>query len=137
MATEADKTNTGVVLTAFAVGTAAMIGGTAAIVGMVRTEVGALNEVDSVYANHAAIRAMHEEQTAKLNGGKLPINRAAALVIADLKRDPQAASPYTKPAEVAPSAAPAEGSATPASGSVAPASASPAETAAPAAPKTE
>jgi hypothetical protein len=107
MATEADKANTGVVLTALAVGTAAMIGGTAAIIGMVRTEVQALNEVESVYADHTSINALKQEQRAKLAGGKLPIQKAAALVLADVKRDPQAASPYTKAPEPVASAAPA------------------------------
>lgn len=124
MATEQDKTNTGVVITAFGIGIAAMLGGSAAIVSMVRTEVADRNESVSVYANHAAITEMRKEQTAKLVAGKLPIDQAKAKVLADIQRDAKAASPYTKPpaaaeASAASAAPAASGDAPAASGAAA------------------
>jgi hypothetical protein len=106
MATEADNANTGIVVAAFGVGTAALIGGIAAIISLVRTEVNDLNDMESIRANHVAIGEMRKEQRTALQSGKLPIDRAAATVLDEIRKNPFAASPATQPPASAAAAEP-------------------------------
>jgi hypothetical protein len=106
MATQADNANTGIVITAFGVGTAVLIGGIAAIISMVRTEEKALNDYDSVKADHVAIAELRKEQRTALQSGRLPIDKAASEVLNEIRKNPFSASPATKPAANAPAAAP-------------------------------
>ncbi len=106
MATEEDKTNTGVVLTALLVGAAAMLGGSAGLVALAKGEMQELGEQVSTNANLGAIKALREEQRAKLRSGKSPIEKAEATILAGLMKSPTAASPFTPPPAPEPAVAP-------------------------------
>jgi hypothetical protein len=95
MATEDDKTNTGVAGTAIAVGVAAMIAGSTALVGMARTEVDEWSQGTQAYADLASVKALKSEQSQQLSGAKVSIDKARQLTLANLKRDPDQASPWT------------------------------------------
>lgn len=95
MATEDDKTNTGIAGTAIAVGVAAMIAGSTAIVGMARTEIDQWSESSSAYADLASVKALKGEQAQQLASAKVSIDKARQLTLAGLKRDPDQASPWT------------------------------------------
>lgn len=97
MATEADKTNTAVIVTMFAIGAAAMLGGSAAIVGMTRSEVQNFGEETEAFADLNAIREMRKEQNKLLTEAKVPISKAEAMVLKQIKQNPNAASPFTPP----------------------------------------
>lgn len=105
MATEDDKTNTGIAGTAIAVGVAAMIAGSTAIVGMARTEIDEWSSSSSAYADLASIKTLKGEQAQQLTSAKVSIDKARQLTLAGLKRDPDQASPWTpKPPPPEPSA---------------------------------
>lgn len=95
MATEDDKTNTGIAGTAIAVGVAAMIAGSSAIVGMARTEVAAVSADTHAYADLNSVKALNGEHAQRLTSAKLPIDKARQQALAELKRDPEGASPWT------------------------------------------
>lgn len=95
MATEEDKTNTGIAGTAIAVGVAAMIAGSAALVSMARAEMDDLSEETQAYANLSSIKALKAEQVQKLSASKVSIDKARASTLSALKRDPDQASPWT------------------------------------------
>lgn len=95
MATEEDKTNTGIAGTAIAVGVAAMIAGSAALVGMARSEMDDQSAGTQGYADLSSINALKAEQAEKLQGAKLSIEKARAGTLSALKRDPDQASPWT------------------------------------------
>lgn len=134
MATQEDKVNVGAIGTMAVVG-ALFVAGTAwALTALVRTEVHEKALAIDGYAATTQVNALRQAQQAQLTQGKLPIDRAEALVLSDLKRDPNTA---TAPAPVvaAPvdSAAPAgSGSAAPVDSAAPPSSASPAPSSAPA-----
>lgn len=111
MATEDDKTNTGIAGTAIAVGVAAMIAGSTAIVGMARTEIDEWSTGSSAYADLSSVKALESEQATQLASAKLPIDKARQLVLADIKRDADQASPWT-PKSPAPEASTATGAET-------------------------
>jgi len=123
MATEADKVNTGALSTILAVGALSMLGISAAVTALVRYEAEATTVAKGGKAN---LRGIHElrgkenkvlsepvrwtERSKGLVG--MPLERAMQLVVDDLKRDPNTATPpppdpkkKEKPAE---EAAPAE-----------------------------
>jgi hypothetical protein len=103
MATESDKVNSGALMTMVVVGTFSMIGVCLGVNALVR------NEVDTMAAERAApaerpARDLQAEQLGKLNApatwadkGKgliaLPVERAMEVVVADLARDPNTATP--------------------------------------------
>lgn len=97
MAIQADKTNTAVIATMFAVGAAAMLGGSAAIVALARGEVRAAKEQNSGYADLSRIQELREQQAEQLSGAKLPIDKARSLVLQQIQHDSNAASPFTPP----------------------------------------
>lgn len=95
MATEDDKTNTGVAGTAIAVGVAAMIAGSSALVGMARTQVDEVSGDTQAYADLSSVRALSSEHGAKLTSAKVSIDKARQITLSALKRDPDQASPWT------------------------------------------
>lgn len=103
MATEADKVNDGALATLVAVGTFAMIGICAFVTALVRHEVSSETERKEAGADRQ-LRDVAAAQKAKLaappawvDKGKglvsLPIDRAKELVLGDLARDPNSATP--------------------------------------------
>lgn len=92
MGTEEDRTNNGVVITLFVVGSAAMLGGSAAIVGMTRTEMEQQSEHYSAFADLESVRELKEQQRRLLREAQLPIDKAGAQLLADIQRDPYQAS---------------------------------------------
>lgn len=101
MATEEDKTNTGVAGTAIAIGVAAMMAGSAALVGMARAEVKGLSQETQAYANLGAVKELNAEHAKKLTQAKVSIDKARASTLAALKADPNQASPWTVQAPAA------------------------------------
>jgi hypothetical protein len=95
MATEDDKTNTGVAGTAIAVGVAAMIAGSTALVGMARTEIEQVSDQTQGYADLNSVKELKSEQDARLASAKLSIDKARQLTLSKLKSDPDQASPWT------------------------------------------
>jgi hypothetical protein len=95
MATEEDKTNSGVAATAIAVGVAAMMAGSAALVGMARSEMDVQKQDTQGYADLTSINTLKAEQAQKLVGAKTSIDKARASTLMALKRDPEQASPWT------------------------------------------
>jgi hypothetical protein len=131
MATEEDKTNTGIAGTAIAVGVAAMIAGSAALVSMARAEMDDLSEETQAYANLGAIKALKAEQVQKLSASKVSIDKARASTLSALKSDPEQASPWTpKAPPPAASSAASESGDTAAAGSAAVSEAPPSDSAA-------
>jgi hypothetical protein len=132
--TEADKINTGALGTLVAVGLFAMLSITAAVTALVRHDIDAEEASKDADSNHVVV-ALKAAQQDKLNGpakyldrGKglvsLPIDLAKGLVVAELGRDPNSATPTPPPkaeasAEATPPAAPASdaGAAKPATSS--------------------
>lgn len=109
MATEDDKTNTGVAGTAIAIGVAAMIAGSSALVGMARTQIGEVSQGAQAYADLNSVKALNSEQHGKLNGAKVSIDKARQLTVAALKGDPEQASPWTPKSAAVPAASTTEG----------------------------
>ncbi len=95
MATEDDKTNTGVAGTAIAVGVAAMIAGSAALVGMARTELDEVSQDSQAYADLNSVKELKSQQSAKLTSAKVSIDKARQMTLSMLKGDPDQASPWT------------------------------------------
>lgn len=95
MATEEDKTNTGIAGTAIAVGVAAMIAGSAALVSMARAEMDDLSQETQGYADLSSINALNAEQAKKLSAAKVSIDKARTSTLSALKGDPEQASPWT------------------------------------------
>jgi hypothetical protein len=93
MATESDKTNNGVVLTAFLVGAAAMAGGSAGLVALAKGEIQSVSEEQSGYADLATVKQLKSQQRKALRGGKLPIDKAQATVLKAIQSNPRMASP--------------------------------------------
>jgi|SRR6478752_183955 len=131
--TEADKINTGALGTLVAVGLFAMLSITAAVTALVRHDIDVEEATKDADSNHVVV-ALKAAQQDKLNGpakyldrGKglvlLPIDLAKGLVVAELGRDPNSATP-------APTATAAE-AATPAPAASDAAAAKPATSAAP------
>jgi hypothetical protein len=103
MATEADKVNDGALATLVAVGTLSMIGICAFVTALVRHEMSNETERKELGAGQE-VQKVKEAQRAKLNAppawadrGKglvsMPIERAKELVLTDLARDPNTATP--------------------------------------------
>jgi hypothetical protein len=140
MAIEQDKTNSAVVGTMLAIGTAAMIGGSAALVALARGEIHDQSQQFEGYANLSSVKELEAEQQLRLTSAKLPIHEARARVLAELKQDPTKASPPAPATAADPTLAPS-GSATdtgavPSAPATAGASATAVPTAAPTAPTT-
>jgi hypothetical protein len=103
MATEADKVNAGALATLVAVGTFSMIGICAFVTALVRNEVsseterkeeGAGQEVKNVVQSQRAKLAAPPAWADRSKGLiTLPIDRAKELVLTDLTRDPNSATP--------------------------------------------
>ena len=120
MVTQSDKTNTGVIATIVVVGAFAMISISALLTAMVRSET---TDVDALRPTHAdldTIAALDQQQIAALHtpphwvdkaAGKvgIPIEQAMKFVLADVRKDPSAASPPIPPGLVLPPAPPPEG----------------------------
>lgn len=104
MATEDDKTNTGIAGTAIAVGVAAMIAGSSALVGMARTQVDEVSQATQAYADLSSVNELKSEQAARLSGAKVSIDKARQLTLKALQGDAQQASPWSSKADVAASA---------------------------------
>lgn len=122
MVTQSDKTNTGVVATIVVVGAFAMISISALLTAMVRSAETDMDAVRPMHADLDTIAGLKQQQTAALHAaphwvdksaGKMgiPIEQAMKLVLADVRRDPSAASPPIPPGLVLPPAPPAEGAA--------------------------
>jgi len=103
MATESDKVNSGALLTMVVVGTFSMVGVCLGVNALVRNEVNAMTAERAAPAERP-VRDLQAEQLGKLNApatwadkGKglvaLPVERAMEVVIADLARDPNTATP--------------------------------------------
>ena len=111
MATEEDRTETGVAGTAIAIGVAAMIAGSAALVGMARTEVQQYKEASGGFADLESVNKLRTEQLQQLTNAKLSIEKAKASTLEAITRDPAQASPWSSPQDLE---VPPSGSATPA-----------------------
>lgn len=99
MSTEADKTNTAVIATMLALGAAAMLGGSAALVALARGEVQEYSEASDGFADLETVAMLEAEHRRHLAEAKLPLSKAQAMVLADIQKDPSAASPAVAPAE--------------------------------------
>jgi hypothetical protein len=120
MSTEDDKINTGALATLVAVGLFAMIAITSAVTALVRYDVNVAQQEKDADANDTVV-ALKATQKAVLSApphyldpaaGKvaMPIDMAASLVVNELRRDPNSATPAA-PASAAPpspSAAPVD-----------------------------
>ena len=122
MVTQSDNTNTGVVATIVVVGALAMISIGALLTTMVRSAETDLDAVRPMHADLDTIAGLDQQQIAALHaaphwvdktGGKLgiPIERAMKLVLADVRKDPGAATPPIPPGLVLPPTPVAEGAA--------------------------
>lgn len=120
-ATEEDKLNTGALGTLVTVGLFAMLSITAAVTALVRHDIEAEEVVKNADANQV-VTELKEKQHEALTGpakyidrGKgvvsLPIDVARGLVVAELQRDPNSATPPAPQKEVATDAAAAAGGA--------------------------
>jgi hypothetical protein len=124
--TEADKINTGALGTLVVVGLCAMISICAAVTALVRHDIDVEQSDkdedanDTVVALKAAQRGVLNGPASYLDRGKglvsLPIESAKQIVVAELARDPNSATPPPPAGSAAPPAdtAPASGPATPA-----------------------
>jgi hypothetical protein len=103
MATESDNVNSGMLMTLIVVLTTAMLGISLVVTALVRSEVNEEHDKKDVAVDRP-LRDLIAEQRAKMNApaayldrGKgtvsLPIERAMELVVSDLKRDPNTATP--------------------------------------------
>jgi hypothetical protein len=108
MATESDKTNTGVVATIVVVGAFAMIVISALMAAMVRAETTELERTRPSHADLETVAALDKGQLEKLNaaphwadqpGGKvaIPIELAMNIVLDEYRKRPEAASPPPPP----------------------------------------
>ncbi|HEX2734675.1 MAG TPA: hypothetical protein VHM70_23885 [Polyangiaceae bacterium] len=102
MGTEQDKTNAAVVATMLALGAAAMVGGSAALVALARGEIRDVSAESEGFANLESVHDLKAAQRARLSAGKLPIDKAKAMVVAQIKADPNSASPAPPPPPVEP-----------------------------------
>ena len=105
--TEADKINTGALGTLVAVGLFAMLSITAAVTALVRHDIEIEEASKDLDSNHVVV-ALKASQQAKLDGPakyvdrskgvvSLPIDLAKGLVVAELGRDPNSATPAPPP----------------------------------------
>jgi hypothetical protein len=119
MATESDKTSTGVVATIVVVGSFAMIAISALIAAMVRAETTELERTRPSDADLETVAALDRGQLERLNaaphwaaqpGGKvaIPITLAMNIVVDEYRKRPEAASPPPPPGLVMTPPAPAE-----------------------------
>jgi hypothetical protein len=92
MATEDDKVNTGALATLVAVGVFATLAVALGVDALVRYE---SNKWDSERAGRAEtqVRDLVKEQRAQLDAQPLPIDRAMAAVVLDLRQNPWSATP--------------------------------------------
>jgi len=120
MVTQSDKTNTAVVATIVVVGAFAMISISALLTAMVRSAEADVDAVRPMHADLDTIAGLDQQQIAALHAaphwvdkatGKvgIPIEQAMKLVLADVRKDPGAASPPIPPGLVLPPAPPPEG----------------------------
>src|SRR5687768_9559525 len=118
MATESDKTSTGVIATIVVVGSFAMIAISAMVAAMVRSENAELERVRPTNADLETVAELDRKQLARLNaapswvgepGGKvaIPIATAMRLVVDQYQKEPLAASPPPPPGFVMPPTPPA------------------------------
>src|SRR4051812_6667400 len=117
MVTQADKTNTSVVATIVVVGALAMISISALLTAMVRSEEAEVDAVRPTHADLDTIAALDKQQTDDLHAAPhwsdkearrvaIPIESAMKLVLSELKKDPNQASPPIPPGVVLPPAPP-------------------------------
>jgi len=117
MVTQADKTNTSVVATIVVVGAFAMISISALLTAMVRSEEADVDAVRPTHADLDTIAALDKQQNEGLHAAphwsdkearrvSIPIESAIQLVLSELKRDPNLASPPVPPGVVLPPAPP-------------------------------
>jgi len=111
MATQPDKTNTGVVATIVGVGVFAMISISAMVTAMVRSDMTELNGTRPLHADLETVAALKHKQLAALNAPPhridavdeapsklaIPIDLAMKLVLAEYRKNPAAASPPPPP----------------------------------------
>jgi hypothetical protein len=120
MVTQADKTNTSVVATIVVVGAFAMISISALLTAMVRSEEADVDAVRPTHADLDTIAALDKQQTDSLHAAphwadkearrvSIPIENAMKLVVSELKKDPNLASPPVPPGVVLPPAPPPVG----------------------------
>ena len=118
MATENDRPNNGVIITLVAVGIFAMIAVSAALAAMARAEVRDELAASESYADLKGVRDLEHGQRAKLEEGyawadrnkglvSIPIERAMKLVVDDIARDPNLATPVLPQQDEADAGAPA------------------------------
>ena len=113
MVTQADKTNTSVVATIVVVGAFAMIAISALLTAMVRSEEADVDAVRPMHADLDTIAALDKQQNEGLHAAphwsdkearrvSIPIESAIKLVLSELKKDPNLASPPVPPGVVLP-----------------------------------
>ena len=113
MVTQADKTNTSVVATIVVVGAFAMISISALLTAMVRSEEADVDAVRPMHADLDTIAALDKQQNEGLHAAphwsdkearrvSIPIESAIKLVLSELKKDPNLASPPVPPGVVLP-----------------------------------
>jgi hypothetical protein len=116
--TEPDDLNVGLIATITIVGALLVIAIAAALTALVRSESSRYGEEVGTFSNLGTVARLKAEQRAKLEAAPswadkdkglvaLPIDRAMELVTADIKRDPNLATP-TPPAPPAPAPTAAE-----------------------------
>jgi len=104
MATEADKTNNGVIGTIVAVGAFAMIAVSVAVTAMVRAQLRDLDDERSTHADLETVRALKSTQRSALAQephwadrskglAAIPLERAMALVKQEIAQNPRRATP--------------------------------------------
>jgi hypothetical protein len=131
--TEPDDINIGLVATVTLVGAFLVLAIALALTALVRSESARRGNESGAYADLGAVRRLKAEQRAKLEASPawldrakgevaVPIDRAMAMVTADIRKDPNHA---TAVAAAAPAPAPAPEGAPPASGQAATAFPSP------------
>ncbi len=124
-ATQPDKINTGALGTLVVVGLLAMISITAAVTALVRHDIDEEQSEKDADANQVVI-ALKNQQRGVLNGPagymdrakgtvSLPIDIAKQLVVSELQRDPNSATPPAPPASATSAAAAADAAAAPGS----------------------
>ena len=72
-----------------------MAGGSAALVALAKGEIHEVSEENSGYADLASVKQLKSEQRKALREGKLPIDKAQAMVLKSIQSDPNMASPET------------------------------------------
>lgn len=92
MATEEDKINTGALATLVAVGVFATLAVALGVDALVRFESRKMEAERAGYAE-AQVRDLEKEQRAQLAAQPLPIERAMAAVVLDLRQNPWSATP--------------------------------------------